>query len=146
MPCFRYSNETCIHLCVSSCRTTFTLWLLTSDLYFSHHFELYEKQSKSISSWDFRATCAKLFLHELWTNTVKLSGRFSFKAKHYFLIIHWTLQFHANYSSASKSYMQSDTFMAFGKYVEGYSKYHWKQYYSNWPKGGAIRSVWKLKL
>ena len=47
------------------------------------------------------------------------SGRIFFKAKHYFLIIHSMLQFYANYSSASNSYMQSDTFMAFGKYVEG---------------------------
>ena len=32
MPCSTDSNKTCTQVCVSSCRTTRTLWLLTSDL------------------------------------------------------------------------------------------------------------------
>jgi len=47
------------------------------------------------------------------------SRKMFFKVKHDFLIIRSILRFYANYSSASKSYMKSYTFMAFGKNVEG---------------------------
>ena len=80
----------------------------------------YMKYSKNLSPPGIFELSAQNFFHmNFGPIRSDLSRRISFKVKYIFLIIQSILRFYANYSSASKSYMQSYTFMAFGKDVEG---------------------------